>query len=346
MKKISIWLTAFLALVLGGLTLTSATQAATTNSNFTVIPLYSENQRAQDGYINVLATPGSQQTVSVKVTNLTDKNRTFAVAMYTSYTNSGGESVYDSKKIPKDSTLTYSLRKQTESPKQQTVKVPANGSTNVSFTVNVPNKNYQGLIAGGIRTWPLHEKADVTTTAKQTLLKNKYAFGMPVLIRVRDEVGNAKMKLNQIYPGVRTGHTAVMVNTQNTAPWLLPSVNIDAKVTKKGSSKVIHHEVQNSRSMAPNSNFDFAIDWGKQRLEAGTYHLDYTAKATGGTLGWHFSRDFTITAAQASKYNKQAGFKPNYTWLYIAIGVLVLIMFVLGGYLLGRRGRKSDDKNE
>jgi uncharacterized protein YneF (UPF0154 family) len=33
-------------------------------------------------------------------------------------------------------------------------------------------------------------------------------------------------------------------------------------------------------------------------------------------------------------------------WLYIVIGVLVLILLVLGGYLLGRRGRKADDKDE
>ncbi|WP_164509568.1 DUF916 and DUF3324 domain-containing protein, partial [Loigolactobacillus jiayinensis] len=326
--------------------LISTSYAATTNSDFTVIPQYSENQRAQNGYIDVLAEPGRQQTVTVTVKNFTDKERTFAASMYTSYTNSSGQLSYDRAKIPTDNTLKYVLRKQTESPKKQTIKVAAQGSTNVSFTVNIPDKAYNGLMAGGVRVWPLKEAAATTTTQKQTLLHNKYAFGMPVLIRVKDTVNNAKLKLNQIYPGVLNGQTTVFVNTQNTAPWLLPAVNIDAKVTKKGSSKVLHHEVQNSCSMAPNSNFNFAIDWGKQRLEAGTYHLDYTAKAPGGTLGWHFSRDFTITSAQASKYNKQAGFKPNYMWLYITIGVLVLIMFVLGGYLLGRRGRKSDDKNE
>lgn len=261
---------------------------ATTNSNFTVLPQYSENQRAQDGYINVLATPGDQQTITVAVKNLTNKERTFAAALYTGYTNANGQIAYDKAKIPSNSTLTYSLRQLTEQPKKQTVKVAANGSTNVTFTVNVPNKNFTGLIAGGVRVWPLHEKAEVTTTQKQTLMRNKYAFGMPVLLRVRDTVGNAKLKLNEIYPGVKAGRTTVFVNTQNTAPWLLPAATVTAKISKKGSSKVLHKMVANSMSMSANSNYNLAIDWNKQRLAAGTYHLDYTAKATGGTLGWHF----------------------------------------------------------
>lgn len=345
MKWIKIWLVTLLA-ILGGLLFSQETQAATTDSNFTVTPLYSENQIKQNGYLDVLAQPGEQQTLSVKVLNLSDKDRTFAVAMYTGYTNNDAHLAYDRAKIPSDNTLTYALRHQTVSPKKQTIKVAAKSSTNVSFTVNVPNKQFNGLLAGGIRVWPLHEQAEVTTTEKQTLLRNKYAFGMPVLIRVKDNSGNAKLKLNTIHPGLKAGRITVFVNTQNTAPWLLPAASMDAKITRKGSSKVIHHTVKSGTSMAPNSNFDFAIDWNKQRLQAGTYHLDFTVKATGGTLGWHFSRDFTISAADAAEYNKQAGFKPNYTWLYITIGVLAMLLFILGGYLLGRRGRKADDKND
>ncbi|MFD0898034.1 DUF916 and DUF3324 domain-containing protein [Loigolactobacillus binensis] len=345
MKWLRTWGLALLILFLGGLIGGRQVQAAT-NSNFTVLPQYSENQRAQNGYINVLATPGQQQTITVAVKNLTQKERTFAAALYTGYTSANGQIAYDKAAIPKDSTLTYSLRQQTEKPRKQIVKVAANGSTNVTFIVNVPNKSFPGLIAGGVRVWPLHEKAEVTTTQKQTLMRNKYAFGMPVLIRVRDVVGNAKLKLNNIYPGIKNGRTTVFVNTQNTAPWLLPAATMTAKISKKGSSQVLHKTVTSSMSMAANSNYNLAIDWDKQRLEAGTYHLSYTAKATGGTLGWHFARDFTISAAAAAKYNKQAGYKPNYLWLYIVIGALILILLVLSGYLLGRRGRQADDRNE
>lgn len=344
MKGIKIWLVALLTLV-SGVLFGTTTQAATTNSDFTVVPLYSENQIKQNGYLDVLAQPGKQQTLAVKVLNLSTKDRTFAVAMYTGYTNNGAQLTYDRAKIPQDDTLQYALQRQTISPKKQTIEVAGKGSRDVTFTVNVPNKSFNGLLAGGIRVWPVNETAEVTTTEKQTLLRNKYAFGMPVLIRVKDDTGNAKLKLNTIHPGLQAGRTTVFVNTQNTAPWLLPAASMDAKITKKGNSKVIHHTVKNGASMAPNSNFDFAVDWDKQRLQAGTYHLDFKIKATGGTLGWHFSRDFTISAADAAKYNKQAGFKPNYTWLYITIGVLAMLLFVLGGYLLGRRGRKADDKN-
>lgn len=199
MKWVKIWLVALLA-VLGGLLFSQTTQAATTNSNFTVVPLYSEDQIKQNGYLDVLAQPGSQQTLSVQVINLSDKERTFAVALYTGYTNDGANLAYDRAKIPSDNTLTYQLRQQTVAPKKQTIQVAAKGSTNVSFTVNVPNKQFNGLLAGGVRVWPLHETAEVTTTEKQTLLRNKYAFGMPVLIRVKDDTGNAKLKLNTIHP--------------------------------------------------------------------------------------------------------------------------------------------------
>nr|WP_054777163.1 DUF3324 domain-containing protein [Lacticaseibacillus saniviri] len=97
--------------------------------------------------------------------------------------------------------------------------------------------------------------------------------------------------------------------------------------------------------IAPNSNFTYPISWGGQRLEAG----DYTLHGTGSTGGqsWKFTRNFTISAAEADQLNQEAGFKPDYTWLWITIAILVLIILGLLIYWLGRRSnKKKNSANE
>lgn len=83
------------------------------------------------------------------------------------------------------------------------------------------------------------------------------------------------------------------------------------------------------------------VSWGKQKLQSGDYHLKLTYKTQGGIKSWVINKDFTITNNDAAKYNKLAGIKPNYLWLYILLGILALaIILGLGIYL----GKKNNNK--
>ena len=87
------------------------------------------------------------------------------------------------------------------------------------------------------------------------------------------------------------------------------------------------------------------ISWGKKTLQSGEYHLKLTYKTNGGIKSWVLNKDFTITNNDAAKYNKLAGVKPNYLWLYILLGILALAIILGLGIYLGKRNNNKNNGN-
>jgi len=67
-------------------------------------------------------------------------------------------------------------------------------------------------------------------------------------------------------------------------------------------------------------------------------------------FAWVFDRDFTITAAQANKYNHDTVDNQGLNiWLLIGLGalaMLILILLILLIIYLIRRRRRDDDEDE
>ena len=59
------------------------------------------------------------------------------------------------------------------------------------------------------------------------------------------------------------------------------------------------------------------------------------------TKSWIINKDFSISNADAAKYNKLSGIKPNYTWLWILIALLALILVLGLGIFFGRRNQQK-----
>jgi len=131
-------------------------------------------------------------------------------------------------------------------------------------------------------------------------------------------------------------------NSTNSYPGQLSS---KAVVTKKGDSKFKITDVKNNQSIAPTSSYNYQISWGNKSLQAGNYHLKLTYKTAGGIKSWVINKDFSITNNDAAKYNKLAGIKPNYLWLYILLGILALAIILGLGIYLGRRNNNKNNGN-
>ncbi|MFD0898233.1 DUF916 and DUF3324 domain-containing protein [Loigolactobacillus binensis] len=316
-----------------------AVQAAD-GPDFVLEPDYPQNQIENNGVFNIRVKKGQKQTLTVKVINLSNKARKLTVKPRTAYTTNGGAIDYNRDKAPRDPTLKYSFRNMVK-PKKQVVTVPAKGTTTIDFQVKMPNKKFSGLIAGGFHATSNYKNV---THVKNVALTNKYAYVLAAYIRQDSVKAIPAMRLKRIVPGVRGGNPAVLVNLQNYKSAVISGMTIDAKVREQGKKKVIRHSVNKLQQMAPNSNFNYGISWGKHPLKAGKYHLSLTAKMSA-TLGWKFERDFTITNADANRYNREAGFKPNYLWLWITLAVLIVVLLLILTYVAGRRrsNKKQDE---
>ena len=317
--------------------------AAENGAGFTMEALLSDNQLDNSSFFNLKVTPDSQQDLSIRFTNLEDVPLELSVSPNPAFTNKGGVIEYSDYDFPKDSSAEYTISELFSKP--QTVKLKANETKDVTFQLTVPKEPFSGMILGGFYAL---KAADDTEASDQSIsIQNRYAMVMGIsLIEDTETAVSPELKLNAIKPGLDNGHTAIFANLQNVQPQAFGEMTVDAKISKQGSKQVLKETKKDAQEMAPNSNYDFAIDWKNDPIEAGDYHLSMVA--TSGKKVWKFEEDFTIVNQEAEKINQQAvGLpEPDYTWLYILIAVLLLLILLIVAFILGRRKRKSDKEEK
>ena len=112
--------------------------------------------------------------------------------------------------------------------------------------------------------------------------------------------------------------------------------------------------------MAPNSHFSYPISLEGQKLEAGTYVLKsvaYSGKNDEGQYKvkngdeeetylykWEFEKEFTVAGDVARDLNrKDVTIEEDNTWLYLLIGLLLLIIaFLIVWYRRKKRMKQSN----
>lgn len=323
-----------------GLLLAMPQQVHATGANFTLAIQEPKNQIDQNtGYFNVLVEPKQEQKLTVVVNNLSDQQNTITIRPVSAYTNGNGIVAYRRRMTPRYSSASYHWTDLIIE-KKQTVVIPAGGQASTTFTLKIPDTSIAGLIDGGFRA--TSNQSDTQTVQKGFKIRNKYALIMGATAQMSKTYVSPELKLNKVKPGLVANTTTLLANIENTEPSLFGEMTIDAKVTKRGSDKVLHSAKRSNLSMAPMSNFNYQIDWNREPFKVGKYTLHLTAKS--GVKTWRFTRNFTIASAKADKVNKKAVNlkKPNYWWLWL---LLLLLLLLIIWFVIWKR-RKKDDEDE
>ena len=151
------------------------------------------------------------------------------------------------------------------------------------------------------------------------------------------------IELNEIKPILLNYRTAVTANLQNTEATIMKELIVDAKVMKKGSTKILHETKKEGLSMAPNSNFDFPINWDNQSLDTGDYVLQLNAQS--GEEKWEFEKEFKISSKDSSDLNKEAveleKTEPNWMLIISVVVGLVLVFILVLIFFINRYQKKK-----
>mgnify|MGYP002545620466 FL=1 len=109
-------------------------------------------------------------------------------------------------------------------------------------------------------------------------IENEYQYVVGVMLSENDNKVKANMNLKYIKPTLANYHTNLAVNLQNDTPVIIPNLKISGTVYKKGSSEVYKSTEKENIKMAPNSNFDFMVDWQNHKFQAGEYRVHVIAQ--------------------------------------------------------------------
>ncbi|MEH7348139.1 DUF916 and DUF3324 domain-containing protein [Gottfriedia acidiceleris] len=311
--------------------------ASAAEMNFAVSAVIPSNQIDQSKtYFDLRMKPGQKQILEVQIKNDTDKNIVVEAKANSAITNSSGIADYSISNPKVDDTLEIPFTNIAKVKKE--TEIPAKSKATVEITIEMPEQQFDGVILGGLH---FSEKEAVEEANKKNdnlQINNKYAYVIGVVLRETDKVIKPDLKLNEIQLKIVNARNVVTANIQNIKPAMLKNLSVDAKVFTEQGKKILHETKKENLRMAPNSNFDYAIDWGDRALESGNYRLEM--KATDGEKSWKWTRIFTIKDKSAEEFKTSDLEKDRKMW-YLIGGTLLLLLVILM-FILSRRLKKIE----
>lgn len=309
--------------------------------NFSVESIIPDNQRDKSKtYFDLRIEPNTEQTIELNLRNDTPNDVTIEPQVNSATTNLNGVVEYGQIKEKADKSLPLNLSEIVTVEKE--VTIPAKQSIKLPLKIKMPDKKFDGILAGGIT---IKEK-DSTNKEKESkeeglAITNKYAYVIALLINQTDTEVIPNMVLNSVAPNQVNARNVINATLQNDQSAYINNLKIEAKITKKNKKETLYKNTQDQMQMAPNSSFNYPISLNGEKLQAGKYTVTLHATAAEGK--WDFSKDFTISSEDAKKYNKKdVSIKEDNTWIYILIGIVLVLLIFITVMLLIRNKKKKE----
>lgn len=285
----------------------------------------------EKSYFYIQTTPGEQQELAVTIKSTKEAPVNVKVSVQDAFTGNKGTVEYTSDKELLDSTLTNPMSSilKVETPK---VTVENFGATEAKFTLTPPSESYQGVKMGTL----VFEVDDSEEDAGPVGTEFSYRIGILTSETGEEYENSQTLNLLDAKSMLLRGKKMILATLQNPEPKVLSRLAITAELKNKETGKVMKKEQVENYALAPNSKFDFEMDWGTSNIPAGKYVLKMVAKSPYND--WQFEKEFTITGEQAKSMNDQSAFKIiTPTWIKGATILCLSLTIGVTGTLLVRR---------
>ncbi len=303
-------------------------EVSTSENTFSISPLNPETNEPQSTYYNLKMTPNQVKEIKVRLFNSSDKDIKVKVTLNNAATNGNGVISYAGTE-DEDSSLKVPLTSLAKL-KDPIVNIPKMGHYDESITIRMPQNSFHGEVLGGIRVTSLSESK--IQTKEKPAVKANIAYSVAVLIREEDEKPEASMHLLDVIKENRDYRNCISAKLQNSAPRLVKKLEVNSKIYRENSNKLLYQASRSEMQMAPNSHFNFSTSLENTSIKAGKYTMRVSGKADGKPFS--FTRNFSVTASEAKQLNKNAVYVKDeegggISLIYMLIGIIVLLSLIL-----------------
>lgn len=336
MKRIS-YLLSVVLVILSGFIFKEDAWAAAGNVGFNIEAVLPENQVDKtQSYFDLRVKPATSQKIQVAVNNTSAVESEYAVHVNQAYTNTNGFIDYAQTDAPLDSSVPFLLKDVIEYPAK--IKVAAKKTEFLTLTLNIPKESFKGQVLGGIQVTKL-------TDEKEDAITNQYSYVIGLNLTESDAPVKRNLELVSVKPAVSFEKTSVVAKLKNPVAEAMGHLKyVGTVVAKKDNQTVKKINYDNEMSIAPNSVYDFAIDWDNEPLVAGEYTLHLTV-SDALKNSWQFDQDFTITKQEASAINQATINRTNQNklplWVFIIIGILLALLLFFIILLIMKRKKEQ-----
>lgn len=309
--------------------------------SFSVKAHIPDNQQNKEySYFDLRVKPKDEQILKTEIMNHENEEITVKLSVRNATTNQNGMIVYEETEAEEESNpprLTEIL-----SFEEEEIVIPGGESKNVSAKLNMPDKEFDGVILGGLHFEKVSkDETDIDGVA----IQNKYAYLIGVVLSENDREVVPELEYIETTADIVNHRTASVITIENKSPVIIEDLKIEAKVYKEDSNLMKETELKEV-NMAPNSKMEVVVDWDNQAFEDGKYHVEVRAEHQSNT--WEWEDSFYILKNEATMINSHAveleePDKFNHFVLVIGvilIGTIIGLLFYI--YKL-KHGRKSEE---
>ncbi|WP_314060954.1 WxL protein host-binding domain-containing protein [uncultured Vagococcus sp.] len=329
-KKVVQWLlVGGLLLLLGRQPTAEAAEGQPDPLGFTVQAIRPDTQiEINKSYFFIETKPEVSQVLKVKLKGMKKEPVKVKAFVTNGVTGGSGNLEYEADIQNLDETLQHPLTEITSFSETEIVLENFEEKI-IDVIVTPPKESYEGIKLGAL-IFELVEEEEVTKQA----VASKYQYRVGLLTtETGEEYEDAKnLDLISAKLGLKLGRKEVSAVIHNPEPKIADNLKIEAIVTKKGSDNVLKKQLVENARMAPNSTYDFSIDWGLDTVKPGDYVVKVHAQ--NDQAEWNWQKDFSVSGESAKKLNEETPFQlvlPK--WVPVAvvatIGAIILVVVVL-----------------
>ncbi|GKQ43205.1 cell surface protein [Companilactobacillus sp. RD055328] len=299
------------------------------NSGFSVTPIINDQQRDKNitTYFDLLLKPQEEASVTLAIHNKSSKEETFVVeANQSTSSNSGAIDYGQFKKTNKlDKTFESIVDNRT-----QEVKIPAESSKDVTVKVKMPEKEFEGILLGGLHVYVKDADKNIDESAQIT---NTFAYNIAVVLRNNENTPKSNFTLTDVKAKSNHHYPSFDYVLNNESNKIESGLDITAKIYKKSNNELFLSDSSKDLKMAPNSKMVYTTKSVEKYLKSGEYVLKLVVKNDDDT--YKLSKNFTISDKQAEKINDESNISRfNFDWKYIALFIIIILLISVVAYLI------------
>lgn len=309
---------------------------------FSVKPIQSSKQIDKTlTYFDLLLKPKEEETLQVELENATDKDVLVDISVNTAKTNGNGVVEYRENDLKSTGNLPVDISKIVTFPKQ--VTVPKKGKITVDFKVKMPEKNFDGVLAGGIQFREHGQELVADKDDKDAVaINNTFSYVLAMIIRENQNDVTSNIKLEKAFMKTEYGRSNTILQLQNNSTSYLKQMVIDANVYREGDTEAVASIVKKEMQFAPNSIMDFRIGMANKKIDPGKYTVKGTLYGNESSIGeysydetnyhyrYNLEYSFEILPDEAKKINEaNVNIEPENSNMFLYISIVVVLILIV-----------------
>ena len=236
----------------------------------TILPDNQINKEVE--YFDLKMTPLAKQKVKIQVSNMTEEPINFKLRYSNAKTTSNGVIEYsENGELKLNTPVGYSFTEILSGPDD--LNVPAKKTEEVEFLISMPEKIYDGSIAGGV------EFIQETSKSEEGALVAQRSYLVGFKMSETETKVATSIDLGKTFVGTKNYKSAIVVPLINLNGEYIEELSVSTEIMQKDDKTIVMKDDKQMMRMAPFSILEFPIYFEETIHDVGEYVIKVKIEA-------------------------------------------------------------------